>query len=81
MLEDIPGVSKNGESICLQQWVVISVGIAFGLLIFALGLLSILSIRECWLIHQSRKHKADEEDEKERLVEIAEDVGVSHKEQ
>lgn len=49
------------------------------LLICALFTFTTLSIREIWLVRQSRRGKDKEEDEKEQLVDIADEVGVTHK--
>lgn len=53
--------------------------VTVSLLICALYTFITLSIREIWLIRQSRRGKDNEEDEKEQLMEIADEVGVSHK--
>lgn len=53
--------------------------VTVSLLICALFTFITLSIREIWLISQSRRGKDNEEDEKEQLMEIADEVGVSHK--
>ncbi|OXH26300.1 hypothetical protein J008_05104 [Cryptococcus neoformans] len=79
MLDTFPGVSISDNSICLEHWLVITVCITVGLLLCALFTFITLSIREVWLIRQSRRGKDKEVDEKQRLVEIADEVGVSHK--
>ncbi|AAW45428.2 hypothetical protein CNI00930 [Cryptococcus deneoformans JEC21] len=79
MLDTLPGVSNSGDSTCLEQWLVITVCITVCLLICALFTFTTLSIREIWLIRQSRRGKDKEEDEKEQLVDIADEVGVTHK--
>ncbi|OWZ35192.1 hypothetical protein C353_05216 [Cryptococcus neoformans AD1-83a] len=76
MLDTFPGVSNSDNSICLEHWLVITV---FGLLLCALFTFITLSICEIWLIRQSRRGKDKEVDEKQQLVEIADEVGVSHK--
>lgn len=53
--------------------------VTVSLLICALFTFITLSIREIWLLKQSRRGKDNEEDEKEQLMEIADEVGVSHK--
>ncbi|OXG52635.1 hypothetical protein C351_05101 [Cryptococcus neoformans c8] len=77
MLDTFPGVSNSDNSICLEHWLVITVCI--GLLLCALFTFITLSICEIWLIRQSRRGKDKEVDEKQQLVEIADEVGVSHK--
>ncbi|OXH47267.1 hypothetical protein J003_05091 [Cryptococcus neoformans] len=79
MLDTFPGVSNSDNSICLEHWLVITVCITVGLLLCALFTFITLSIREIWLIRQSRRGKDKEVDEKQQLVEIADEVGVSHK--
>ncbi|KAL0245492.1 hypothetical protein I308_104624 [Cryptococcus tetragattii IND107] len=79
MVHAYKGVSSSGDFICLEQWLVITICITVSLLICALFTFITLSIREIWLLKQSRRGKDNEEDEKEQLMEIADEVGVSHK--
>lgn len=53
--------------------------VTVSLLICALFTFITLSIHELLLISQLRRGKDNEEDEKEPLMEIADEVGVSHK--
>ncbi|KAK8864627.1 hypothetical protein IAR55_001877 [Kwoniella newhampshirensis] len=78
MLDDIPGLSKFSDSQCLTTWLVLVVGATCAILSSAVLAFVILTIRETVLIHNSKKHHAVEESEHEKLVEIAEDVGVDH---
>ncbi|KIR34286.1 hypothetical protein I352_03523 [Cryptococcus deuterogattii MMRL2647] len=72
-------VSSSGNFVCLEKWLVITICITISLLICALFTFITLSIREIWLIRRSRRGKDHEEDEKEQLLEIADEVGVNHK--
>ncbi|ADV23819.1 hypothetical protein I315_00908 [Cryptococcus gattii Ru294] len=77
--DTIISVSSSGDFICLERWLVITICITVSLLICALFTFITLSIREIWLIRQSRRGKDNEDDEKVQLMEIADEVGVSHK--
>ncbi|ODN98025.1 hypothetical protein I350_07667 [Cryptococcus amylolentus CBS 6273] len=79
MLESIPGVTKSGDSICLARWLLIVICITFALILSALITLIILSIREIWLMRRSKEGLVKEKDEKERLIDMAEESGVKVK--
>ncbi|WVN87668.1 uncharacterized protein L203_102854 [Cryptococcus depauperatus CBS 7841] len=68
MLDRIPGVSKSGESLCLEHWLLIVVYLTFSILAFALLLFISLSIRELWLMKKAHAQGAEAESEKDELI-------------
>ncbi|WVO15188.1 hypothetical protein L204_102835 [Cryptococcus depauperatus] len=70
MLDKIPGVSKSGESLCVEYWLRIAGYITFSVIGLALLFFISLSIRELWLIRKAHAQGVEAEKEVKKYEQI-----------